>query len=144
MASAQLTFDKEMSIFHPGVFNHRSLFEIHGSFDESFGTAGDYGVLLQELKSGNALFIRDVLDAATMVGGLSSTPGFTLLLRKDEARERRMKGFCPYRLGWWRGYVKAQNDRLMGLVVGKYSALSVRNFYRKAVDQKDPTSRGVS
>jgi len=74
MASAQLTVDKEMSIFYPSVFSHRSLFEIHGSFDESFGTAGDYGVLLQELKSGNALFIRDVLDAATMVGGLSSTP----------------------------------------------------------------------
>jgi len=55
-----------------------------------------------------------------------------------------MKGFCPYRLGWWRGYVEAQNDRLMGLVVGKYSALLVRNFYHKAVDQKDPTSGGVS
>jgi len=53
-------FKYDMCIPHPSVMHRRSLFEKHGYFDESFKIAGDYELLLRELKYGNAFFIQDI------------------------------------------------------------------------------------
>ena len=132
---------REMSIPHPGVFHHRSLFEIRGKFDENFQIAGDYEFLLRELKSCDALFMPDLVVTNTTVGGLSSTPGLTLIARREDAMARRINGLYPYPLGWWAGYVKAQVYRLISLVVGKDAAISVRNVHRRIVGQDGLTKR---
>lgn len=133
--AAKIALRKEMSLLHPGVFHHRSLFEMHGKFDEDFRIAGDYEFLLRELKSGEALFMPDVVVTATTVGGLSSTPGLTVTLRREDAKARKINGLPPYPLGWWASYVKAHLYGLIGMVVGKETAIKVRNLYRKAVGQ---------
>lgn len=96
--TAKPTFNKTMSTGHAGVFYHRSLFAIHGKFDESFRIAGDYEFLLREMKSGNdAIFMPDIV-VFTTVGGLSSAPGLTVVLRREDARARKLNELWSYPL----------------------------------------------
>ncbi len=50
-----------LTLPHPGLLHHRSLFDDHGPFDETFRIVGDYELLLRELKpsgpSGEAVFV---------------------------------------------------------------------------------------
>lgn len=59
---------------HQAVFHHRSLFEAHGPFDDSFKVGGDYEMLLRELKQADPLFVPGVIVAGYQFGGGSSTP----------------------------------------------------------------------
>jgi glycosyltransferase involved in cell wall biosynthesis len=89
-------FRQDMSIPHPGTMHHRSLFEMHGRFDESFRMAADYELLLRELKSRDARFVPDVAVTGMRLGGVSNTPSSALLQIQDVARARRkhdVKGF---------------------------------------------------
>ena len=54
--SVKHRFRQIMSVPHPGLMHHRSLFEEHGTFDESFRIAGDYDLLLRELWDNDARF----------------------------------------------------------------------------------------
>ncbi|MGD0961672.1 MAG: hypothetical protein ABSB19_17820, partial [Methylomonas sp.] len=83
-------FKQLMSIPHPGALHRASLFAQHGPFDESFRIAGDYELLLRELKSADALFIPDLIMAAMQQGGISSTPK-TALLQLREVRRAQIK-----------------------------------------------------
>jgi len=67
-------FRQVMCIPHPGAMHRRGLFEQHGQFDESFHIAGDYELLLRELKVADAFFISDLVTVAMRQGGISSTP----------------------------------------------------------------------
>lgn len=67
-------FKHEMSIPHPGLAHHCSLFELHGEFDESFRIVGDYELLLRELKSGDATFMPNLIVTGMRQGGISSNP----------------------------------------------------------------------
>jgi hypothetical protein len=46
-----------MRIAHPGALHHRSLFETHGYFDESYKIAGDYEFLLRSYTSIKSTFV---------------------------------------------------------------------------------------
>jgi glycosyltransferase involved in cell wall biosynthesis len=66
-------FRRGVMIPHPATFHHRTLFELHGRFDESFRIAGDYEFLLRELLDHDPLYIPEVVvDMAA--GGLSDRP----------------------------------------------------------------------
>ena len=54
----------------------RRLFEQYGTIDESFRIAGDYELLLRELKSADAEFIPGLITVAVQQGGISSSPQF--------------------------------------------------------------------
>jgi glycosyltransferase involved in cell wall biosynthesis len=64
----------EWSFHHQGIFNHRSLFEVHGLFDESFKIVGDNDLLLRELKTAEAFFLDDLIVAGRLPGGISARP----------------------------------------------------------------------
>jgi glycosyltransferase involved in cell wall biosynthesis len=64
----------EWSFHHQGIFNHRSLFEVHGLFDESFKIVGDHELLLRELKTGEALFLENIIVSGCLLDGLSARP----------------------------------------------------------------------
>ncbi|HWA37686.1 MAG TPA: glycosyltransferase family 2 protein, partial [Burkholderiales bacterium] len=81
---------------HPGALHHRSLFERHGPFDESYRIAGDYEMLLRELRSQDAKF-ADCLVARVALGGASSRPGTIHRTLKEVARARRRHGLPPSR-----------------------------------------------
>lgn len=91
-AGIKKNFMQLMCIPHQGVMHRRSLFEKKGLFDESFRIAGDYELLLRELKRGDALFIPDLIATGMRQGGISSDPANTLKALLEIRRAQRMHG----------------------------------------------------
>ena len=85
-------FRKIMCIPHQGVSHRRSLFEQHGQFDETFRIAGDYELLLRELKTADAGFIPNIIMTAMRQGGVSSSPQNSLALLHEVRRAQQMHG----------------------------------------------------
>jgi glycosyltransferase involved in cell wall biosynthesis len=87
-------FRQVMSIPHPGLLHHRSLFEQLGPFDESYRISGDYELLLRELKDAPALFAEDSgIVVAMRAGGISSRPELSLLQLREVRRAQICHGF---------------------------------------------------
>lgn len=77
---------------HPGALHHRSLFEEHGRYDESFRIAGDYDLLLRELAARNALCLDELVTVDMQIGGISGKPENMLLGLEEIRRARRKNG----------------------------------------------------
>jgi glycosyltransferase involved in cell wall biosynthesis len=81
-----------MNIPHVGTMHRRSLFEQHGKFDESFRIAGDYELLLRELKKGDAVFLPDIITAGQKLGGISTDTANYFRMVREVWRAQRMHG----------------------------------------------------
>ncbi|HJS39361.1 MAG TPA: glycosyltransferase family 2 protein, partial [Burkholderiales bacterium] len=84
---------------HPGTLHHRSLFEEHGFFDETYRIAGDYDLLLREVLTREPAFVdRVIVDMR--FGGMSSKPGAILGNLREIQRARAKRGLrgTPARL----------------------------------------------
>lgn len=93
---------------HQGTFHHRSLFQVHGGFNESFRIAGDYEMLLRELSAGNvAEFFCDLTVAAFSWGGVSTALATSAAYWIEYARARRLNGLFPYTYGWLKCFMKS-------------------------------------
>jgi len=79
------------------IFHHRTLFEVHGRFDESFQIAGDYELLLRELKNAEAHFIDRFIVAGMQLGGVSSNAQICI---KELAIARRKNGLKAITIPW--------------------------------------------
>ncbi|MGR9087537.1 MAG: glycosyltransferase family 2 protein [Gammaproteobacteria bacterium] len=88
-------FKNAMCIPHPGVMHRRSLFEQHGTFDESFRIAADYEFLMRELTQADAYFVPDLIVVGMRQGGISSTPANLWLALGEIRRAQRMHGCTP-------------------------------------------------
>lgn len=88
-------FRREMCLPHPAVMHRSGLFRRLGAFDESFRIAGDYELLLRELKDHAAIFIPDLIVTAMRQGGVSSSPNSTLTSLHEVRRAQKKAG-----LGW--------------------------------------------
>lgn len=94
-------FSKFMSIPHPTMMHHYSLFEQYGYFDDSFRIVGDYyEFLLRELKTGNAFFMNKLIMAGMRQGGISSHPKNTLLSLKESRKAHRIHGQLFPNIKW--------------------------------------------
>ena len=79
---------------HPATFHHRSLFELHGRFDDRYKIAGDYEFLLRELLDHDALFVpHTVTDMAA--GGMSARPETDGRRAWEKWRARHVHGLTP-------------------------------------------------
>jgi len=109
-----------LSIPHPGVLHHKSIFNRHGEFDESFLVAGDYELLLRELKQGKAMFVPDVILVGMRPGGISTQKKYLLRILLEEARARYINKINPINVYWLRcilmTLVSGGADRFLGLV----------------------------
>ena len=85
-------FKQIMSIPHQAVMHRRSLFERHGKFDESFRIAGDYELLMRELKMTEAFFVPGIVISGMRQGGISSSPENSLVLLRECRRVHLMNG----------------------------------------------------
>jgi glycosyltransferase involved in cell wall biosynthesis len=88
-----------INIPHPGTLHHRSIFTEGGRFDESYRIAGDYDLLLGELRERAPAFVdRVVVDMG--LGGLSSRPGSIYQALREVSRARAAHGLrgTPARL----------------------------------------------
>ena len=128
----KMNFKQVMSIPHPGLMHRRSLFEERGMFDESFRIAGDYELLLRELKLGDAAFISDVILTGMRYGGISSDPDNILISLCEVRRAQKMHGqHLPGRL-WLIAIVKVHIRRLLWCVVGEAAAKKMLDLGRRA------------
>ncbi len=122
-------FRQLMCIPHPGLMHHHSLFEEHGRFDPSFRVAGDYELLLRELRAADALFVPDLLVAGMEYGaGVSSGPANALLsLREARGAQQRhgLRGPGPH---WLLAYLRVRGRQLLWGLCGE-------GLTRKILDQ---------
>jgi len=123
-------FKAVMSIPHQGVFHHRSLFELHGRFDESYRIAGDYEMLLRELKTNAARFVPSVQVANMQYGGMSSSPLHSIHSLREIARSRKKNGVRGPALLWHWTYLKANFRYILYLVFGENTSNYIANKYR--------------
>ena len=86
-------FRRGEMIPHPATFHHRSLFELHGRFDERFRIAGDFEFLLRELLDHDPLFVP-VLVVDMSAGGLSDRPSNRYRVAREVYRARYMHGIA--------------------------------------------------
>ncbi len=124
-----------MCLPHPGMMHHRSLFEQHGKFDESFRIAGDYEMLLRELKHAEALFIPDLIIAGVRQGGISSNPNSSMLVLAEARRAQRMHGRRLPPLRWIWSLMKVYLRFLLWRCFGERVARSALDIGRRMLDQ---------
>lgn len=122
-----------MIIPHPGTFHHRDIFDKLGVFNESFKIAGDFELLLRELKTRDALYVPDQTISAMRVGGVSSTPDSSLKLLREQYRARRLNSFMlpgPYLiLSFFKVVIRMVLWRLCGEKIAKRILDSGRYLY---------------
>ena len=84
---------------HPGTLHHRSLFDDHGFFDESYRVAGDYEFLLRELLHREPAFANRLV-VNMRIGGLSARAATIHKVLKEVSRARLAHGLrdVPMRL----------------------------------------------
>jgi glycosyltransferase involved in cell wall biosynthesis len=123
---------------HQGIFQHKSLFEKHGQFDESFLITGDYELLLRELKikESQPLFIPDVTVAAMQTGGFSSSPQHRISILQEYARARKKNNVLVlFPSVWLWSYVKSLlwlmlvntfSDKTVNYIADRYRSLTGR------------------
>jgi glycosyltransferase involved in cell wall biosynthesis len=98
-AACRKHFVAGFMIPHPGTLHHRSIFDDHGLFDESYRTAGDYELLLRELLDRDAAFV-DRPVANMQVGGISARAQTIHSVLREVTRARAAHGMrdVPMRL----------------------------------------------
>ena len=128
-------FKEVMCIPHQGVFHHRTLFELHGKFDESYQIAGDYEMLLRELKTNWAGFVSDMMVANMQIGGMSSNPSYSIYALREFARARKDNGIPNISFLWSWTYLKANVRYLLSVHLGQKRAKKVANIYRKLTNR---------
>ena len=112
-------FKQLMSIPHPGTMHRWSLFEQHGYFDESFRIAGDYELLLRELKTADAAYIPDMISVGMLQGGISSNPQNTLSQLYEVRRAQQKHSLKQPNFYWLMAVFRVYIRLLLWCIVGE-------------------------
>jgi glycosyltransferase involved in cell wall biosynthesis len=124
-------FLRRNTIPHQGVFHHRSLFERHGEFDESFRVLGDYELLLRELKTERPRFLSDLTVVEMGAGGVSQQERNHYLATRELLRAQRKNGLT--RMPYWLTprYLRSTAFEILRRVFGWKFARRVADTYQK-------------
>lgn len=120
-----------MCIPHQGVMHRRSLFGHRGKFDESFRIAGDYELLMRELKTGDAVFIPDLITVGMRQGGISSDPANTLVTMREFRLAQQLHGQRFPGLIWLAAMARVYMRLLLWRILGEGVARKVLDLYRR-------------
>lgn len=124
-------FFQACCICHQGVFHHRNLFIKHGLFDESFRLAGDYELLLRELKSENPYFLSDIVIAAMQMGGVSNLSENRIEALEEFRKARIVNYVSIIPLGWYWKYIKViLQFYIFQKLLGKKNTKHIVKFYK--------------
>jgi glycosyltransferase involved in cell wall biosynthesis len=123
-------FRQVMGIPHPATVYHKTVFLVHGKFDESFRIAGDFEFLLRELISTDALFIPDLILTGMHHGGMSSNPANSLLMLREMRIAQKKHGQRIAGLHWILSLVKARIRLFLWNFVGKEKAVKILDWGR--------------
>ncbi|MFH7321200.1 glycosyltransferase family 2 protein [Desulfurivibrio sp. D14AmB] len=124
-------FRQIMCVPHPGLMHRRTLFERHGQFDESFRIAGDYELLLRELKTGQAFFVSDIVVAGMRQGGISSSPQNALRSLRETRRAQQRHGQNLPGIIWLLAVTRVYGRILLWKMVGKKLAGKILDWGRR-------------
>lgn len=123
-------FLQVMCVPHPGLLHKRSLFEEHGTFDETYRISGDYEFLLRELRSSNAWFVP-LIAVGMRLGGISSLPENSLKALL-ETREAKKKNGIDRIGGYWLSAMARICVRVfLGRLVGESAVGKILDFGRR-------------
>jgi glycosyltransferase involved in cell wall biosynthesis len=122
-------FMQSMCISHQGVIHRRSLYEQHGYYDESYRIAGDYELLLRELKTNDAYFIQDVIISAMRDSGASWAVANSLLVICENRRAAKAHGKSFPSWLWLLEILKAYIKLMLWGVLGERASRKVLNYY---------------
>jgi glycosyltransferase involved in cell wall biosynthesis len=121
-------FKTEMCIPHQGILHHRDLFAGGAHFDPSFRFAGDYELLLRELKDHAPYFCDNVCVAAWRIGGISTNSQYSFDVLREFRAARSRHGLSAGRISWTE--TKAYGKRLLRRLFGLQAANKVIDTYR--------------
>ena len=124
-------FKQVMCIHHQGVMHRSSLFKQNGQFDESFRIAGDYELLMRELKNGDAVFIPDLISTGMRQGGISSNPAHTLVAMREIRRAQRMHGLRMPGWIWVSAMIRVYMRSLLWRLLGDALTRRMLDLYRR-------------
>ena len=124
-------FMQFMCISHQGVMHRRSLFDLNGKFDESFRIAGDYELLLRELKTGEAIYIPNIIITGMRQGGLSSEPKNSIKVMQEFRRAQKRHGQYFPGLYWIMAMTRVYIRLLLWNLVGEKIARNILDAGRR-------------
>lgn len=107
-----------MTIPHQGVFHRKYLFDKNGKFDESFKIAGDYELLLRELKSKDAFYLPLVI-AAMRQGGVSNLGANSKLIIKELRKAQLKNGLRWPGFYWILAMIRVYLRKFLWVVLGE-------------------------
>lgn len=127
-------FTNIMNIGHSGSFNHRSLFEIYGNFNDEFKIAGDYEFLLREFKNKTrSAFFYDEITIVMREGGISGSLTNRLLLIRESYKAREINGINAFSLELFFWETKVRAMHIISKVIGYKKASNMADLYRMAL-----------
>ncbi|MEH6518715.1 MAG: glycosyltransferase family 2 protein [Halioglobus sp.] len=103
----QLNHGMPKDIPHTGMLHRRSIFEEHGMFDADFAIAGDYDLILRELKSNknSLLFVDKAILVSKGTGGISDTNRPQCI--KEFHKARKKNNMRAATIPWCAVYIRA-------------------------------------
>ncbi|NLT23721.1 MAG: glycosyltransferase [Syntrophorhabdus sp.] len=129
-------FLQVMCIPHPAAVYHKSMFEVHGKFDESFRIAGDYEFLLRELTRGETVYLEGITLTGMHHGGISSNPANSVAALREIRTAQKKHGFRSPGFLWIMAYIRVQTRLILGRLVGLRNASVVFDLGRRLVGKK--------
>lgn len=124
-------FKEYMCIPHVGTMHRRSLFELHGKFDETFRIAGDYELLLRELNTGDAAFFPNIIVAGQLLGGISTHSANYLRVLREVRRAQRMHGQLLPGRHWLKDITREYFRLLLWRIFGEQMARKLLDLRRR-------------
>ncbi len=124
-------FKQVMCIPHQGVMHRSKLFEQNGNFDESFRIAGDYEFLMRELKTGDAVFVPNLITSGMRQGGISSDPANTLSAMQEFRLAQRMHGQRLPGWKWLMATARVYARMMLWRILGERVARRALDQYRR-------------
>jgi glycosyltransferase involved in cell wall biosynthesis len=125
-------FGQIMCLPHPGLMHHRSLFEEHGKFNTAFEIAGDYEMLLRELRLGDALHVP-LPVCAMAVGGLSATPGNMVWSLKEVRQAQRLHRIRRAGIQWHLAFARGRLREFLWDRIGENATRKILDFGRRVL-----------
>lgn len=125
-------FSQLMCIPHQGVLHRTELFARYGRFDESFRIAGDYEMLLRDLRQNHAVFIPGIILTGMRAGGVSSDPQGTLKTMREIRRAQRLHGFNLPGPLWLAAMLRVYIRLLLWRTLGERLTRRVLDYSRRA------------
>ncbi len=129
-ARARRRIRHTLTIPHPGLMHHRSLFDLRGPFDPAFAMAGDYEMVLREIPHTAPLHVSGLRVARWQEGGVTTRLSAVRRATRERNAALAKNGLPP--APW---FLRSGAQDLIRLslrqLVGERAMRAVQRLYRR-------------